>query len=146
MAKTLVAKRPYKEHDWEELLTRFENESRLAKVLLKDFALREKVNYSLISQEFVKLRKERAAKYYETAQYKFAEGSIKAADKMVSLIESADENVALKASEKVAGIAGHSPAVAQVNVTQTNQMAVVMPPMFGAAPDGLKALLGGQDE
>lgn len=130
-------------HNWDDLLDEFTIESRLNTSTLKSFAQRKKVNYSLMSQEFVKLRKERAAKYYETAQYKFAEGSVKAAHKMVDLIDADDGNLALKASVAVAGIAGHSPAVAQLNVTQAVQTNIEVASFFPAATDDLKSLLTG---
>ena len=134
-------------HNWKALLSEFELDFTNCKVsTMKEFAINRGLNYTLASREFSALKKERAKTYIEAAQGKLAEGSFAAANRLVSLADSEDENVAVKASVAVLDRVGISPAVAQVNVTQQVQNNLVLPPMFlGSAQADVTRLLSGEE-
>jgi hypothetical protein len=134
-------------HNWPALLAEYDTRLLLEPNFTQiAFCNEKKLDESMLSREFSRLRKSRAQIYIDQAQSKLGETAHKAANKLSNLIEmGSDDNVQFKASVAVLDRVGISPQAVQVNIQNSNQMAVVMPPMFGSAPGGLKDLLGAEE-
>ncbi len=105
------------------------------------------LNYTYASKQFSEIARLEESEDVALARRKLARFAPNAAEKIGNLVDSEDENVALKASTAIVDRVGLNPQAAIINVQNTNAVGVIIPPMFSDdSRADLKEMLQGDED
>lgn len=136
-------RRKYTNRDWPALLAEFDTNFTSRKITsLKEFCSIKDLNYSETSKNFSEIKKDRIRGYKSLVESKLAITSLKAIEKLDTLVDSQNDDLAAKVSLGVLDRAGHNPQSATLNIQQNNSNQVVLAPIFSGSDPALKDLLG----
>ena len=126
--------------DWHGMLVDYEYKlSQDSSLHLRKYAEQIGQEYTTLSRRFTELREERALAYLSGARSNLAKGAARASERLVGLIESEDENIAVKATTSLLDRVGMSPPAVALQVSQQVQHNVVVAPLF-ASSDAVDAV------